>query len=417
MQEARVQTNELEKETGLFQERSFVLLWVATIFSSLSMSMFMFVQSWYIVEELGLSAALGIVLISLSIPRIIFMMIGGVLSDIRDQSKMMYFSDILRGILALGMTVLFVFSHPLPIWVLAVNAMLFGILGGIFEPARDSILPMIVKHEQLTRANSVMQGTMQIALFSGPLLAGIVLSLTGYESLFIIISLLLIIGGFCVRPVKVNKPESTSTSSSKGFGAQLKEGFVYIWKSRLLKSLFIIAIVVNFFLTGPMFMGLPIFVESVLQGKASDFSYVQGGLTFGMIAGSIIMGVLNLRRRRGSYALYLMAAQGLVMFAFSQTTTVWMAFAVIIFIGILNPAVNIPLIAMIQEHTDKEKIGRVMGLIRMASLGLMPLSYAATSGVLGLGVSISTIMFWSAFPLIISVVLLFICFPLLRTVD
>ncbi|MCP3742369.1 MFS transporter [Rossellomorea sp. BNER] len=415
MQEARAQTSEMEKESGLFKDRSFVMLWLATIFSSLSMSMFMFVQSWYIVEELGLSAALGIVLISLSIPRIIFMLIGGVLSDIRDQSKMMYFSDILRGILALGMTVLFLFSHPLPIWVLAVNAMLFGILGGLFEPARDSILPMIVKNEQLTRANSVMQGTMQIALFSGPLLAGIILSLSGYESLFIIISLLLIIGGFCVRHVKVNKP--TSTSSSKGFGTKLKEGFMYIWKSRLLKSLFIIAIVVNFFLTGPMFMGLPIFVESILQGKASDFSYVQGGLTFGMIAGSIIMGVLNLRRRRGAYALYLMAAQGLVMLAFSQTTTVWMAIAVIIFIGILNPAVNIPLIAMIQEHTDKEKIGRVMGLIRMASLGLMPLSYAATSGVLGLGVSISTIMFWSAFPLIISVVLLFICFPLLRTVD
>ncbi len=402
---------------SLFKTKSFVKLWVASLFSSLSMSIFMFVQSWYVVQGLGLEAALGIVLISLSVPRIIFMMVGGVLSDRKDQARIMFWSDLSRASLACVLAILFVFAHPLPIWVLVINAIVFGILGGLFEPARDSILPTVVEPQMLTRANSVLQGTMQTALFAGPLLAGVILGIAGYGALFLLIGGLLVLGSLCVVSVNTDKAKKEITeqfNKRPGFWVQLKEGFAYLWSSKLLRALFIIAIVVNFFLSGPLFMGLPIFVEGVLDGDALDYSYVQGGLTFGMILGSVIMGIINLRRKRGFYALFLMAAQGIIMILFSQVNMVWLAVGVIIFVGLLNPAINIPLISMIQEYTDPDKIGRVMSLIRMASFGLMPLSYAVVSFLLGLGISIQAILFWSAFPLMVSVVVLYACFPVLR---
>ncbi|WP_079525357.1 MFS transporter [Halobacillus hunanensis] len=402
---------------SLFKTKSFVMLWVASLFSSLSMSIFMFVQSWYVVQGLGLETALGIVLISLSVPRIIFMMVGGVLSDRKDQARIMFWSDLSRASLACVLAILFVFAHPLPIWVLGVNAIGFGILGGLFEPARDSILPTVVEPQMLTRANSVLQGTMQTALFAGPLLAGVILGIAGYGTLFLLIGSLLVLGSLCVVFVNTDKAKKGITEQSNkrpGFWVQLNEGITYLWSSTLLRALFIAAIIVNFFMSGPLFMGLPIFVEGVLDGNALDYSYVQGGLTFGMILGSVIMGIINLRRKRGSYALFLMAAQGIIMILFSQVNMVWLAVGVIIFVGLLNPAINIPLISMIQEYTDPDKIGRVMSLIRMASFGLMPLSYAAVSFLLRLEISIQVILFWSAFPLMISVVVLFACFPVLR---
>ncbi|WP_240339704.1 MFS transporter [Halobacillus ihumii] len=325
---------------SLFKTKSFVKLWVASLFSSLSMSIFMFVQSWYVVQGLGLEAALGIVLISLSVPRIIFMMVGGVLSDRKDQARIMFWSDLSRASLACVLAILFVFAHPLPIWVLVINAIVFGILGGLFEPARDSILPTVVEPQMLTRANSVLQGTMQTALFAGPLLAGVILGIAGYGALFLLIGGLLVLGSLCVVSVNTDKAKKEITeqfNKRPGFWVQLKEGFAYLWSSKLLRALFIIAIVVNFFLSGPLFMGLPIFVEGVLDGDALDYSYVQGGLTFGMILGSVIMGIINLRRKRGFYALFLMAAQGIIMILFSQVNMVWLAVGVIIFVGLLNP--------------------------------------------------------------------------------
>ncbi|GAA0413630.1 hypothetical protein GCM10008934_00560 [Virgibacillus salarius] len=58
-----------------------------------------------------------------------------------------------------------------------------------------------------------------------------------------------------------------------------------------------------------------------------------------------------------------------------------------------------------------------MGLIRTGSLGLIPLSYAITSFLLGIGIKINIIMAWSSLPLLVSVVILFVRFPIIRKAD
>ncbi|WP_181347001.1 MFS transporter [Thalassobacillus sp. CUG 92003] len=402
----------------LSKSLSFMLLAGATVVSSLSMSMFMFIQSWYVVEGLGLEAALGIVLMCLTGSRMVSMLVGGVLADKSRQTFIMFVSDTSRAVFVLLLALLFLWLGEVPIWMLAVNAACFGVLGGLFEPARDSLLPKVVQTDQLTRANSVIQGAIQVALFTGPLLAGVLISLVSYSVLFIVISLLLCVAGIGVLFIKkmADQPQAEERPEVP-FKHQLKEGCVYMWQSPLLRALFIITVIVNFFISGPLMMGLPIFVEGVLNGNSVDFSFVQGGLTFGMIMGSIVIGLINLKRKRGAYALYLIALQGVGMLVFSQTQSIIMAIGIIVFIGMINPAVNIPLISMVQAYSEPQKVGRVMSLIRTGSLGLIPLSYAATSSILGLGIQIHTIMMWSSFPLMLSATLLFITFPILRKAD
>ena len=43
--------------------------------------MFYFAEAWYVVQELNLEASLGIIYIIGAIPRILFMLLGGVLAD------------------------------------------------------------------------------------------------------------------------------------------------------------------------------------------------------------------------------------------------------------------------------------------------------------------------------------------------
>lgn len=50
------------------------------------------------------------------------------------------------------------------------------------------------------------------------------------------------------------------------------------------------------------------------------------------------------------------------------------------------------IIAMIQENTPIDKMGRVMGLTSTASLGLTPLSYGLTSLALFLGIPITEVL-------------------------
>ncbi len=404
------------KQVNLFRSRSFLMLWIATLASTLSMSMFNFLLSWYVVKGLGLEAVLGIVLISLSIPRIASMLFGGVLSDRFDQARIMFYSDLSRGMLAIVFAVLLFIVPTLPIWGLMILAALFGTLGGVFEPSRDSILPTVVNQDQITRANSVIQGSMQVAMFSGPLIGGVMISFFTYTTGFIGVGICLLIGAISIKFIAKSKDASEARTHENMF-KELKEGLQYAWDSSLIKALFIIALVVNFFMSGPLFMGLPIFVKNILQGEAIHFSMVEGGLTLGMIVGSILIGWLNLQKKRGLVAMIFMGVLGVLMFSFSQLPFLWLAIFVISLIGMCNPIINIPIIALLQEKVDQEKLGRVMALIKMAAFGLGPLSFATTSFLLSLGIEINTIMLWSSLPLMFTVFILFILFPTLAKTD
>jgi len=404
------------KQVNLFRSRSFLMLWIATLASTLSMAMFNFLLSWYVVKELGLEAVLGIVLISLSIPRIASMLFGGVLSDRFDQARIMFYSDLSRGMLAIVFAVFLFIVPTLPIWGLMILAALFGTLGGVFEPSRDSILPTVVNQDQITRANSVIQGSMQVAMFSGPLVGGVMISFFTYTTGFIALGICLLIGAISIKFI-VKSKEASEERAHENMFKELIEGFQYAWDSSLIKALFIIALVVNFFMSGPLFMGLPIFVKNILQGEAIHFSMVEGGLTLGMIIGSILIGWLNLQKKRGLVAMIFMGVLGVLMFSFSQLPFLWLAIVVISLIGMCNPIINIPIIALLQEKVDQEKLGRVMALIKMAAFGLGPLSFATTSFLLSLGIEINTIMLWSSLPLMSTVFILFILFPTLAKTD
>ncbi|MDG5472067.1 MFS transporter [Jeotgalibacillus sp. ET6] len=403
---------------SLVKSKSFNLLWFTTVASSLSLSMFMFIQSWYVVEGLGMEASLGIVLVSLTSMRIVFMVFGGVAADRGRQSFIMSFSDLSLSFLVVALGCIFYFYSDIPIWVLAVIAAFFGAMGGLFEPSRDALLPRIVKAEQLTKANSMLQGAIQIALFTGPFLAGLLINFFSYSiTLFLIGAFLCLsgVGVLFIRPAAEKTAELKSTKQS--FKVQLAEGFSYTWKSPLLRALFIITIIVNFFISGPLMMGLPLFVEGVLNGTSLDFSLVQGGFTFGMILGSLLVGLVNMNQKRGAYALYFIALQGIGMLLFSQTSSLIAAAGIIVLIGMLSPAINIPLISLVQSYANQEKVGRVMSLIRTGSLGLIPLSYTVTSMLLATGIPIQTLMAVSSMPLLVSVAILYFLFPVLRSAD
>ncbi len=51
------------------------------LFFKLCFSLFTFSQTWYIAKTLNLEASLGVVFVALSVPRLIFMIVGGAVAD------------------------------------------------------------------------------------------------------------------------------------------------------------------------------------------------------------------------------------------------------------------------------------------------------------------------------------------------
>lgn len=375
---------------SLFKNRSFLFLWLSSTSSFLALSTYLFAEQWYIITVLGKESLLGIVMMATMVPRVLFMAIGGVWADRFRRSRIMLISSFVRCLLVLGM-ILLLQLNLLELWPLILFALCFGIVDAFFSPANTSLLPSVVAIEALPRSNSFIQSSNQIALFSGPMLGGWLLSVGSFSLLFGVIAGFLLMTFFFSSLIKEEKrPSIIKKTSTK---SDLREGFSYVWGMPFLKNMLIILVFINFFFFGPLLMGIPLLVDSVLKGEVLDLSFLQSSYQGGMLAGAILVGVLNLRKKRGLTMLFMIGALGICLMSLGQIGFLWQGILLLLLMGILSAFINVTLISTIQAQSDPNKIGRVMSLVNASSNGLVPLSYAFVSLALVMQFAISDVMF------------------------
>ncbi|ANU23348.1 MFS transporter [Planococcus donghaensis] len=375
--------------SSLFGNRSFIFLWLSSTASFLALSTYLFAEQWYIITVLEKESALGIVMMVTMIPRILFMTLGGVWADRFRRSRIMLLSSLVRCFLVLGMILLLQLSL-LELWPLILFALSFGIVDAFFSPANTSLLPALVAKEVLPRSNSFIQSSNQIALFSGPMLGGWILSFGSFILLFAVIAGFLLLTFLFSSLIKEEKRETSISKPSTL--SELKEGLSYVWNMPFLKNMLLILIIINFFFFGPLLMGIPLLVNSVLKGEVLDLSFLQSSYQGGMLAGAILVGILNWQKKRGLTMLVMIGVLGICLTFLGQIGFLWQGILLLVLMGILSSFINVTLISTIQAQSDPMKIGRVMSLVNASSNGLVPLSYAFVSLALVLQFTISNVM-------------------------
>ncbi|MGH0943094.1 MFS transporter [Bacillus mycoides] len=398
----------------LLKNTNFLFLWAATLFSSFALAFFTFSQTWYIAKTLNLEASLSIVFVALSVPRLIFMIIGGALADKFPKKNIMFYSNIIRAILVATILTWFIVGD-VTLYTFALFALFFGLADAFFWSADGSILPELVEKSRLTQANSLTQMTNQASVILGPVLGGILIKFTNYETIFSITILLLIIAAILVQKIQFTVPEKNETD--KGMFTSIKEGILYVKESPFLSTFLICSAFLNLFLIGPMQVGFPLFVKNVLHGDSLQFSYLEASVGGGMAIGAVIVGLKNINRRRGLFCIIMMLLSGVFFLAINFSTVLWQALLAGMFYGITIAMAIVPLMAMIQSTVKEEMMGRVMSLLMLSSMGFIPLSYAFTSLALGIGIPIVTVMKSGAIAVIVFVLFVAIRVPVVRKFD
>ncbi|NJP37521.1 MFS transporter [Alkalicoccus luteus] len=384
----------MEQKT-LWRNRAFFLYFLTFLASGLSVSFFLFAVNWYVVDSLGLEAMLGLVFFASSVPRLVFMLIGGALADRVNRAVIMLVSDLTKAILLIGIIVLLVFQL-VNIWVLVVLALLFGLLDAFFWPASQTVLPGIVGKKQLTRANSVVQLTNNATLIAGPMLAGFLIGFGSYELMFLVVSIMLFAAAAIDWRLKrdIEVPEESNREESVLHA--IKSGFSYMRSRPFLLTLMMTSVFLNLLLVGPFVMGLPIYANLILGGDELTYSYLNATSGAGMLAGALLVGVLNIQRKRGLVALSGILLLALAFLGFGLAPGLLWSLVFIAFVGMLISVIDIPLISAIQANTPDDYLGRVMSMLTFAALGLVPVSYLLTSLLLSAGLAIDTIMIGGA---------------------
>ena len=374
---------------SLFKNRAFLFLWLSSTSSFLALSTYLFAEQWYIIRSLGQESALGIVMMVTLIPRVLLMTVGGVWADRFKRSKIMLVSSFTRFLLVFLMITL-LHLHLLNLWLLLFFALLFGILDAFFSPANQSLLPLLVPKEMLTRSNSFIQTSNQVAMFAGPMIGGWIITVSSFSVLFLFVACFLLITSAFTLCIKENN--SSPPSKQVSTKHELLEGFQYVWNMPFLKSILFILMTINVLFFGPLLMGIPLLASEVLHGKAVEVSFLQSSYQGGMLGGALLIGLLNIRKNRGLSILILISFLGIFLSLLGQMYVLWQGILLLVMMGFMSSMINVPLVSIIQENCETDKLGRVMSFVNASSNGLVPLSYAFVSICLTFGTSISNIL-------------------------
>lgn len=389
---------------SLWRNRNFMLLWLASIISNFALAVAMLAETWYVVKTLDAKAQLGLVMIAGSVPRVLLMAVGGVLADRMPRSRIIFISLASRVLMLFGLVAL-LYWQRLDIWALTGFAFLYGALDAFFWPARDALTPTIVPEHDLNRANSVMLTTNQVGLVFGPVLGGILLAALSYETIFALTGATLLLATLCIW--LINEPFTPrAVQAGHSMLSELKEGVQYALQTPVLRALMLVYAAANLLFMGPLALGIPLIVTENLDGQPATLSFLNSAFAAGMVLGGILLTLYPPQRKRLLMITVIIALEGVLLALLAHTHWVWVAVGIQLLIGLGVAGNNVPMMSLIQQFSDKAKLGRVMSLNSMASMGLTPLSYAMVTGMLSLHWSIGWIM--PAFGLLMSAVMVYL---------
>src|ERR1044071_5895690 len=161
--------------------RDFRLLWFGAITSTIGTFMQTLAQAWLVYTLTGSAFLIGVDGFLATGPMLLFSLFGGVVADRMARKKIMMGSQIAQGTFALILATLCV-----QIWHVFLLSFLTGSAQSFSGPAYISLLPLLVKREDVPNAVAMNSMQFNLARVIGPALVGVVFALWGAASCFLL---------------------------------------------------------------------------------------------------------------------------------------------------------------------------------------------------------------------------------------
>ncbi|WP_070119952.1 MFS transporter [Bacillus marinisedimentorum] len=393
------------KKENPFADRNFLYLFIGALFSSPGYYVYLIGSEWLMLSITGNRFYFGMLFVAASIPRLIFMMYGGAAADRLNKRTILFISDLSRAFLVSVLLVL-VWLDAAAAWHLIVLSVFFGISDAFSHPSMNSLVAEILPKESLQRGNGTLQMTQQLSPIIGPAAGGTLIVTIGFKGIFTVAAVILVIAAWTVARIKLVQEEGTP-ESKKGIFHDIKLGFNYVKQNNLLLSVMSMAFLLNFFITGPLSMGIPLLVKDVYQENALGLTAMEMAFGIGALGGALLMTVMKSVKRPGLLVLYALLVQTALFTLLGVVPSLLFAVPLLFVIGILMQVVNIPILTVVQSKTDPRMLGRVMSLLMTVATGLVPVSYLVTSLIIGAGAGIGSIIFFAGLAVCIVSILSF----------
>lgn len=366
--------------------KNFRRLWLGSVAEHFGEFMELATILWLVNEMTGSPLMLSIVGSSRFILMIFFPIVGGVVADRVNRRSLLITALLSSALLSLFLAILAI-TRLMNIWHIIVISLLQGGATSFNHPARQTILPNLVKREHLLNAVALDSISVQAARLFSMASAGYLIAVMGVWPIFILKALGCLLAISWLRLVEV--PPTPLTTIAHAPLQNLTEGFRYLRAHTIILSLVLLYLIPRIAMnTYSNF--LPIFANDVLRIGVVGYGYLQSAPGLGAILSLLGLTLLTYYKRKIILLVGSGVMMGIGLIVFSGSPWALLSLFLLVVIGAMQTVFNTVNSTMIQGFVADEMRGRVMSWREVASgLGLTGnILFGAIAQITGVPISL-----------------------------
>ena len=311
---------------------------------------------------------LGIYQISELVTAILANPFGGVISDRFSRRKILMATDLVCGILCMGIS--FIRNDSWMIGALIFANIVQAIAFAFSRPANKAIITEVVEKDELVLYNSRLELVLQVVSVSSPVFSFLVLQFASLHMTLLLDALTFFIAFALVAllPKEEPKVQEQKSFTGKDIFADIRDGLHYIRNQKEIFFLLLVASSVNFFFAAFEFL-LPF--SNRLYGVKGAYATI---LTMGAIGSIIGALIANKFKSSMNTLLFLIILTGVGVFMMGLPLPHLLSFSGNLVCELFMTIFNIHFFTQVQTKVEGDYLGRVLSTIFTLAILFMPVA-------------------------------------------
>jgi MFS family permease len=312
-------------------------------------------------------AALGQVLAAHTIPMVVLLLWGGVISDRFPRTLVLQASNLASAITQ-GLIALLVITGTAELWMVIALSVVHGAVSAIAFPAMASMVPQLVPRDQLQPANALLSLTRNSLTVLGPTIGALLVVTIGSGWALAVDAATWFVAALLLMPVRIPPRERKASTSTI---AELREGWSFFWSTTWLWVVVVAFGFLNMIHVGTMQTLGPAVAQDVEGVGRQGWGFVLSAEGLGLVAMAVLL--LRVRLERPLFWGMLAISLASVPMIMLGAEPVLVALVVAAFVGgagieVFSLGWNLAM----QENIDDDMLSRAYSYDALGSYVAMP---------------------------------------------
>lgn len=360
---------------ALLRTRRFGTFWAASFLSNIGTWAQQVAEPWLLLSLGASSFLIGLDSFAMNAPVWALTLVGGLLADRADRRRVITLFQSIQMLCPLLIVVLLATGSVQPYLVIGLS-LVVGITDALSMPSFQSIVPSLVKRDQIGRGLALNTTQFNLSRILGPALAGVLMAGGGMAACFALSAasyVPFIAIALWILPRRALPPPAGEHDARPALFSGLRE----ILATPMLRGA-LLTVLATSVLCGPLITFVPVLVSTSLHGGAGHFSAAVGAFGVGGLLGALVLLGVPTGQDRRRWSTLPALGHALMLVLIAAYPRLWTLPLLMVVAGAAMTISNTAANALLQSSAPAGLLGRAASLFMLAMRGGLALGSLLT---------------------------------------